>query len=296
MAVTPRPFGLAALCAALALAPLSGSARPMSDILASGELRLCVAQGPLPVGAEQPTGCEGYCGYEGIVGDVGRVFAKDRGLEAKFWVTSWAHLFDNEDGVTIKEASYDVGTLKAEQCDMIAAPLSPLPWRMTKIDAHCFMPSRNFILVRKDRVDEFQDLDDLAGKTVAVEADMAFHNWVEQQNAGEWKDNPAKPIFMPYKDAIASVDRGEADFTVAAVAHALYTTRHVLKNSVAAFAAGPIYNGCWGYAKGDDDMHSWIKSFWDKQLVDEQSQLNDLWHQYYGLSFLEFVRLIGAIE
>lgn len=273
-----------------------GSARSVEEILNSGVLRACVPTANPPDGEVIPEGCKGYCQYEGIIGDLVQTFAESLDLTPEYFVQSWDELFHNADGVTHKEASYTPIALETQQCDMVGAVMVALDWRLQKIDMDCFLPSRMMVVSRKDRQHEFKSAEDLAGRTVSVEQNMYLHTWIEDQNAGPFQDNPIEIQFRPYDQSIPAVDAGDVDFTVVSVLDALYQTRHFSEDSAAAFAVGPINEGCWGYRKGDTEMGALIEAFFDKQTVDPKSELNAVWERYYGISFSSFVRLVSSIQ
>lgn len=287
---------LGVFCIASTLSAQYATARSVDEILASGTLRACVPTANPPDGEVIPEGCKGYCQYEGIIGDLVETFAESLDLEPEYYVQSWDELFHNADGVTDKEATYTPIALETQQCDMVGAVMVALDWRLKKIDMDCFLPSRIMVVARKDRQSEFRSIDDLAGRTVSVERSMYLHTWVEDQNAGPFKDNPIKIQFRPYDQSIPAVEAGEADFTVVSVLDALYQTRHFSEDSAAAFAVGPTNEGCWGFRKGDTEMGALIKTFFDGQTADPNSELNAVWEEYYGLSFGDFVRLVSAIQ
>ena len=164
------------------------------------------------------------------------------------------------------------------------------------MDMPCFLPSRMMIVTRKDDLGEITRLEDLAGRTVAVERSMSLHSWIEDQNAGPFAHDPIKIDFRDYADTIPAVDRGEVDFTVVSVLDALYQTRNVVENSAAAFAVGPLDEGCWGHVKGHEEMGAQMRAFFDGQTADPGSELNALWTRYYGMSFSDFVRLVSTIR
>jgi len=284
--------------ASLVLAPLQqAGARSLDEIRRSGELRLCVATSNPPDGVVSPEGCTGYCEFTGLVRDLSDAFAKTLGVTTtRFWVSSWDEFFQNVDGVTVKEATYTPHLLAAERCDMIASPLVALDWRLSKMDMTCFVPSRMVIVVPKDHAGDYAGIEDLAGKTVAVEQSMSLHSWVEDQNATVLAADPVEISFRDYKDSIAAVDAGEVDFTVVAILDALWQTRHQAENAVVAFAVGPIDEGCWGYPKGADDIATEIAAFFADQRGDADSDLNRIWIEYFGYSFFEFLRIVSAVR
>ncbi|MGR3500920.1 substrate-binding periplasmic protein [Pseudaestuariivita sp.] len=294
--MTTRTFRFSALVVAAIIAANTATARPLEEILNSGVLRACVPTANPPDGEVIPEGCTGYCQYEGIIGDLVETFADSIDVTPEYYVQSWDSLFHNADGETVKDASYTPRAMEAEQCDMIGAVMVPLEWRLKKMDMECFLPSRMMVVTHRDRVGDFSGPEDLAGLSVAVERSMYLHDWVEDQNAGIWSDNPATIHFRDYKDTIPAVDQKDVDFTVVSVLDALYQTRHVSKNSVAAFAVGDTNTGCWGYRKGDTEMGDLIKSFFEGQTAEPNSDLNAVWQAYYGMRFSEFVRLVSSIQ
>lgn len=296
MRASTRMTGLF-LAAGLVLGTLSeAGARPLDEIRRSGELRLCVATSNPPDGVVSPEGCTGYCEFTGLVRDLSDAFAKTLGVSTRFWVSSWDEFFQNADGVTVKEAVYTPELFVAERCDMIASPLVALDWRLLKMDMTCFVPSRMVIVVPKDRAGDYAGIEDLAGKTVAVEQSMSLHSWIEDQNATVLAADPVEISFRDYKDSIAAVDLGEVDFTVVAILDALWQTRHQAENAVVAFAVGPVDEGCWGYPKGADDIATEIAAFFADQRGDADSDLNRIWTEYFGYSFFEFLRIVSAVR
>lgn len=76
---------------------------------------------------------------------------------AKYW--------ENEEGIVIKERSYTPAWFK--QFDIAAEILTPMDWRLNKIDIIPFLPDANIIIARKEtRLNSVDDLKSLRGVTL----------------------------------------------------------------------------------------------------------------------------------
>ena len=83
-------------------------------------------------------------------------------------------------------------------------------------------------------------------------------------------------------------------FTVMDSDNALWSVRHALKNSKVAFTVGTIDEIGWAFRKEDKDLQAVVRKLFETQKSNVKSPLNKLWKKNYGVTLIQFKRLVKA--
>lgn len=273
------------------------NARPLKDILESKEIRFCVVVwGPM-VGEVSPKDCTGdQCKFEGPVRNLSTAFAHSLGdqIEPKFRVLKWDQQFQNQDGNTIREASYTPALIEAGTCDLYTSFMAEHGWRQKKLAMPAVWPGRYVIVVNKTRKSEFRSLEALAGKVGAIIENSTQHTALDQLNKSSHATNPTQYKFIAnYGEGVTAVESGAVDYTVIGADSALWYTRHSAKNSVAVFPIGPSRMNNWAMHKDHHELQSAVREFIKVQQTTAGSALDQLFTDYTGLSYAKYLRLIS---
>jgi membrane-bound lytic murein transglycosylase F len=218
-------------------------------------------------------------------------------VKPKFLRVEWDEQFFNKDGVVVLENSYTPELLASGKCDFYPNTLVILPWRLNKLDFVTLYPTRYLVIVNKSKQAEFKAAADLAGKVAAILKEGAYQTWLQEQNESVYAANPIQIELVTTEDeGLKAVDEGKIDFTIVMAETAIWSTRHQFKNSVGAFAVGPMYEVGWAFRKEDKDLQAVVQKFFDTQRAAENSSLNQIWDKYFDMSLIDFIGLITKIE
>jgi ABC-type amino acid transport substrate-binding protein len=283
-----------------ALAATQADARSLDAILASGEIRFCVAPyGPV-IGTVEPEGCLGEdCQFEGPLKSVTDAFAASLGdnVSAAYRILTWDEQFQNAEGQTVRDADYAPGLFASQQCDMFPTYMLRNDWRQRKMSQPVVFPVRKMVIINRDNVQAIRGPDDLAGRVAAVMPSSWQEDWIRDQNNGPYEGAPVEMQVRPtIADTLAEVDEGRVDFALLSSEDALWFTRHALKNSMAAFPFGDMLQASMGVPKESPDLLAAFEAFWAAQRADEASELNVMWRETFGLAFPKYLRLLTQIK
>jgi len=222
----PRFGWLAAL---LLCAGGATHARSLDEIQKSGTLRICVAGSSAPF-------------YQ----TNGEALAKFLGVRAEVTAfKDWDQQFQNSAGVVEKAATYVAAPLANGSCDVFPNDLHALDWRVTKMDLVPLYASRKVVVAHRDPK-PMTSVDDLKGRTAAVQKQTSYDSWLLDQNKTRFSVNPVKINYLPTAQAIAAVAGGQADFTVIAAESAFKWVRGDLDNLDLLFAVDQPVTVAWG--------------------------------------------------
>src|SRR6185436_4388291 len=183
----------------LALVVASASARTLPQIRESGVLRVCVAGSSAPF-------------YRANA----EAFARFLGLQAEVReLASFDEQFHNAQGVTARDESYDPRVLADGSCDLLPNDLHVVPWRESKMLLVPYYKVRNVVVGQRYSRESIRRIEDLRGRTAAVQKGTTYDDWIRQANANEFVGDPVKIVYMPTAEAVRQVAEGKADFTVA---------------------------------------------------------------------------------
>jgi membrane-bound lytic murein transglycosylase MltF len=285
------------LVAALLTTP--AMARTMSDIRASGELRACVAYVSPYQGKVEPPGCRDNCTATGDTADLVAAFAHALGgnIKAKVISIGWDEQFADANGNVDRNASYTPRLLADGTCDLYATNLTRLPWRSTKMAMVTVNPSRNMIVVRSERRNDFRSAADLAGKVAATYKDTSYHTWLDEQNRTTYRDNPIKIVFVEDEPAaLRSLEEGRADFTILVADDVVPEIRNAPAHFALPLPAGPVIEMSWALRLDDHELQAAAEEFLQAQRADKASLLNQQFSRLYGMDVSDFSEMVGAIK
>jgi membrane-bound lytic murein transglycosylase F len=259
---------------------LSAYGRSLEKIRASGEIRICLA------GSSQDFYKKNAMAFAAYLGS---------GIHPRFVsFKKWDDQFVNRDGVVVKNGEYTPQPLASGRCDLYPNDLVQLDWRQKKLAFVLLFISRNTIIVNQRRINEFRSIKDLAGKTVAVMQGTSFESWLENKNAEQFRNNPIKFKFMPQKQAIMAVDRGEVDFAISGADGALWAINNFAKKAAVAFPVGATTKYGWCTRKADKDLQAAVRNFFDVQRSQLNSQINRNWKKYIGMTLGDFLLFVSS--
>jgi membrane-bound lytic murein transglycosylase F len=255
-------------------------ARSMQDIQTTKEIRLCLAG-------------SAYDFYR----KNGAAFAEFLGNGVKatyFQFDNWNDQFVNDSGVVIKDGEYTPAPLASGKCDLYPNDLVMEDWREKKMAFVPLFISRNTIIISKDRINEFTDVKDLAGKKAAIMEGTSYHMWLEEQNQKRFKDNPIKLVFMPQKEAIKAAEAGKVDFGIIGADGALWAAKSFAPNIHVAFPVGKTTIYGWCFRKDDRELQDAVRQFFASQKSYPESPLNKNWIEHTGLTVGEFILFVTS--
>jgi membrane-bound lytic murein transglycosylase MltF len=254
--------------------------RSLEEIRKTNELRICVAGSS----------------YE-LYTAMALAFAEHLGVSPRVkQLDSWDQQFQNDKGVTDKEASYTPALMDSGDCDCYPNDMVKNDWRLKKVDFVILFRTRMVVVVHKDNQPAYTGLADLAGKNAAIQKGTSYHSWLETQNARLLASNPIQIQFMTTDESMQAVDRKSADFTIIGADGALNWTRKKVKNLVVAFPIGDTTEVGWAFRKKDKDLQEAVRRFFDSQAV-VGSRFDSIWKEKVGIPLSEFnVFITGLLQ
>jgi ABC-type amino acid transport substrate-binding protein len=278
----------------------SAQARSLEEIKQSGGIRFCVAPYGPQIGTVEPPDCLGeQCQFQGPVRALAEAFAQSlgEGIETKYRILEWDEQFHNEAGETVREQAYTPALMASGTCDVYPSWLVKNDWRLKKLAQLTVYPSRDMVFVHQSKKDQFKQLSDLAGKLADIIENSSQHSWLDEQNKTVFQDNPVRVQFSESQTAnFEVIDANKADFTITGPEDALWEMRHHVNNSVAAFPVGSILEVTWGFRKEDQDLQAAFGEWITAQQRDEDSVLNKVWKDTFGLSYAKYIRLVTKVK
>jgi len=245
-----------------------------------------------------PKDCRDDCKFEGAVYEESRIFAHSLGkdIQTKFLHVGWDEQFHNKDGKTVRSASYTPELLASGQCDLYPNNLTENAWRLKKIDIVMLYPSRMMVVVHKSHKKDYRSLKNLQGKRATVQENTSFHTWIDQQNRGLYAEDPIKLLFQPSNMGLKQITDQKVDFTIFDADAALWTTRYEHPELIAAFPVGERDKIGWGFRKTDKELQKAVHQFFQKQRQQPNSEVNQVWTRYYGMSLTRFIGIVSVIR
>jgi membrane-bound lytic murein transglycosylase MltF len=254
--------------------------RSLEEIRKTNELRICVAG-------------SSYQLYTAMA----LAFAEHLGVSPRVKrLDSWDQQFQNDKGVTDKEAAYTPALMDSGDCDYYPNDVVKNDWRLKKLDFVILFRTRMVVVVHQDNQTAYAGITDLAGKNAAIQKGTSYHSWLETQNAGPLASSPVQIQFMTTDQSMQAVDAKSADFTIIGADGALNWTRNKVKNLVVAFPIGDTTEVGWAFRKKDKDLQEAVRRFFDSQAV-VGSRFDDIWKEMVGIPLSEFnVFITGLLK
>lgn len=91
-----------------------------------------------------------------------------------------------------------------------------------------------------------------------------------------------------------AVDRKAVDFTMIGADGAYHYTRTKVKNSVVAFAVGPVSEVGWAFRKEDVDLQEAAKTLFESQRK-VGSQFDAIWQEVFGITLSDFTLFMTTL-
>ena len=254
--------------------------RSLAEIRKTNELRICVAGSS----------------YE-LYTAMALAFAEHLEISPRVKrLDSWDQQFQNDKGVTDKEAAYTPALMDSGDCDVYPNDLVKNDWRLKKLDFVILFRTRMVVVVNTDNQPAYKSVADLAGKTAAIQKGTSYHSWLETQNAGPLASNPIQIRFMTTDESMHAVDAKSADFTIIGADGALNWTRNKVKHVVVAIPIGNTTELGWAFRKKDKDLQQAVRRFVDSQAV-VGSRFDEIWQEKVGIPLSEFnVFITGLLK
>jgi membrane-bound lytic murein transglycosylase F len=261
---------LGLLCIGL-FAPGQAWSRSLEEIRQTNELKICVAGSS----------------YE-LYTAMALTFAEYLGVSPRVKrLDSWDQQFQNDKGVTDKDAAYTPALMDSGDCDVYPNDLVKNDWRLKKLDFVILFRTRMVVVVNKDNQPAYKGVADLAGKKAAIQKGTSYSSWLETQNAGPLVSSPIQIHFMTTDECMQAVDTKFVDFTVIGADGALNWTRNKVKNVVVAFPVGDTTEVGWAFRKKDKDLQEAVRRFFDSQAA-VGSRFDEIWKEKVGIPLSEF--------
>ena len=252
-------------------APGQAWPRSLKEIRKTNELRICVAGSS----------------YE-LYTAMALAFAEHLGVSPRVKrLDSWDQQFQNDKGVTDKEAAYTPALMDSGDCDCYPNDVVKNDWRLKKLDFVILFRTRMVVVVNKDSQSAYKGVADLAGKKAAMQKGTSYSSWLETQNAGPLVSSPIQIQFMTTDESMQAVDTKFVDFTVIGADGALNWTRNKVKNVVVAFPVGDTTEVGWAFRKKDKDLQEAVRRFFDSQAA-VGSRFDEIWKEKVGIPLSEF--------
>ena len=248
----------------------------MAEVRATGELRICVAGSSA---AFYQTNAQAFADFLGVTPKVTQLAA-------------WDQQFQNEAGVTVKEATYEAHLLANGSCDLFPNDLHITDWRRSKMLLVPLYTTRKMVVANRKMRAELKKPADLAGHSVAVQKGTAYESWLLEQNQTIFAYKPMTIYWAPTTESLQRVATGVSDFTVVAAETAFQAVRGDLQVLDLLFPVDSSVEVGWGLSPSATELRLQLEKFFaDSYRVD--SELDRSWHRKYDVSLMEF-RLFSA--
>ena len=251
-------------------------ARTLAEIRATDELRICVAGSSA---AFYQTNAQAFADFLGVAPQVTQLAA-------------WDQQFQNEAGVTVKEATYEAHLLANGSCDLFPNDLHMTDWRRSKMQLVPLYTTRKMVVANRKMRAELKKPADLAGHSAAVQQGTAYESWLLEQNKSTFAAKPITIHLAPTAESLQRVATGASDFTVVAAETAFHAVRGDLQELDLLFPVdNPVEVG-WGLSPSATDLRQQLEKFFaDSFRVD--SALDRSWQRKYDISLMGY-RLFSA--
>ena len=207
-------------------------------------------------------------------------------------LATWDQQFQNEAGVTVKEAAYEAHLLANGSCDLFPNDLHITSWRRSKMQMVPLYTTRKMVVANHKMRAELQKLADLAGHSVAVQEGTAYESWLLEQNQTIFASRPMTIHLAPTAESLERVATGASDFTVVAAETAFHAVRGDLQGLNLLFPVDTPVEVGWGLSSSNSELRQQLEKFFaDSFRVD--SELDRSWQRKYDISLMGY-RLFSA--
>lgn len=267
--MSPGPRLLA--FAMLSLWAAAAGARALDAIRASGELRICVAGSSAPF---YQANAESFARFLDV-------------RPAVTHLADWDQQFHDAGGATVKEARYEAARLADGRCDLYPNDLHIVAWRQSKMLLVPYYGTRKVVVAHRELRPRLKTLDDLAGRSAAVQKDTAYDAWLREQNEKRFVARPIAIVHAPTAESMRRVAAREADFTVAGSESVFKWVRGDLDNLDILFPVDAPVEVGWGVSPRAPDLAAALERFF-AESTRVGSELDRSWQRFYGISLMEY--------
>ena len=248
----------------------------MAAIRSTGELRICVAGSSA---AFYQTNAQAFADFLGVTPKVTQLAA-------------WDQQFQNEAGVTVKEATYEAHLLANGSCDLFPNDLHMTDWRRSKMLLVPLYTTRKMVVANHKMRAALKEPADLGGHSAAVQQGTAYESWLLAQNQTTFASKPVILHLAPTAESLERVATGASDFTVVAAETAFKAVRGDLHGLDLLFPVDDPVEVGWGLSPSASDLRQPLEKFFaDSYRVD--SELDRSWQRKYDISLMGY-RLFSA--
>lgn len=271
MNAKPRLRAWFALGSLLALGVSGVQARTLSQIQQSGVLRICVAGSSASF-------------YRANA----EAFARSLAVRPQVTeLTSFDAQFHDDQGETVRDASYDPKLLADGRCDLYPNDLQIVPWRETKMLLVPYYKVRNLVIVHRSNQSLGNEVTALRGLTAAVQKGTGYEQWIDEANRGALSGQPVRLVYATTDQAVKLVAEAKVDFTVLGSESALRWAREDPERLSIAFPVSEPISVGWGVARNAADLARALERFFQSSnRID--SPLDASWRRYYHVSLMEY--------
>ncbi|MEZ4846673.1 MAG: transporter substrate-binding domain-containing protein [Bdellovibrionota bacterium] len=223
--------------------------------------------------------------------EIAVAFARQQKLEPKLKQILWGEQFHNAEGKTAQGDTYTPVLFDSQQCDLFAANISPLEWRKKLMDLNWIYISSLTVVVRKEDKKKFKTSNDLKGKKVFVVPNTTYHEWLLDFQKTLKGSEKMEIHEVLEGGTIARLLNKEADFILFETQNALYSKTHISSDVAIAFTVGKAMESGWGFPKGSKELEDLTVRFFEEEKKDPQSQLNQIYKRYFGMTLNEYEKL-----
>ncbi|ABK45696.1 amino acid ABC transporter substrate-binding protein, PAAT family [Magnetococcus marinus MC-1] len=246
-------------------------ARPLDEIMRSGELRLCISGDHLA-----------------LTNATARTFARYLGVTPHIiHLNSWDQQFHDRDRVTHKFRAYIPALLADGRCDIYPNDIELFAWRMNMLTITPLFATRMTVVVPQSVLQPIRSLQDLGGKRTLVAPTSSAHDWLKQQNQFVFKEHPLIIAFDSTDHSVESLSREEIDFSILSAQEVFRQTQIRLLAIKVAFPVGNIQQVGWGTHPEHHQLRNKLVEFFTLQRV-PGSLFDYLWEQHVGIALSAF--------
>lgn len=271
-------------------------AGPLAQVMERGSLRACVSLIDPRLISKSPKDCAEGCDYTGLIIEQVDAFAQSLGdVSVDLRDIGWSQQFANANGVVDLAGTYSPQSLSDGSCDLYVSNLTVLEWRTRKMDIVPLFQSRMIVMVKAERVLEFEGLASLAGRTAAILPDSSFQKWIVDRNIDTFADNPVRMTVVPLGQTFDRVADGSVDFAFADADIAVLAMANRPGDIAPAFAVGPEQSLGWGVSRDAPALRARVEQFFAASRANPNSSVNLAWHKWLGVTLPEFEALVRAL-
>ncbi len=221
-------------------------------------------------------------------------FAKINSMKAIPTKVTWEDLFKDDNGKVIETAEY-LPKLMKSTCDIYATNMTLIDWRLRKFDMVPFHAGRIFIITTADRknITTSQQLKGLktaaTPHTTLFESLQALNEELGEKNGFELKENP-----LGGTDKLLLARK--LDFIALDASQALQVVREHSEDLRIAFPIGKNQTIGWAVSPKRKDLEAQLLSFVKEQKENPKSKANEIYKKYFGVSLLEYEKLLSRTQ